>query len=57
MGRQMSAGVLAYQRQMGCPSRMDNMVNIFDIGEPGKVVKVADQRQFYKEWLNSIRNG
>jgi len=54
MSRQMSNGRRAYQMKMGEQARLPDLVDIFDETSRGSVATVADQRRFYRQWLESL---
>lgn len=56
MSSQMGHGVKAYCLEMNQPASLKNMVNIFDYAPLECVSTVEEQRQFYKEWIESLRS-
>ncbi len=55
MSRQMSGGRKAYIMRIGQPSRRTDLVDIFDpVEDFSSVATVAEQKDFYKKWLNSL---
>jgi hypothetical protein len=55
MGRQMGGGWRAYRLTLGQPARIADLVDIFSIGPDVVPVPVAEQREFYSRWLDSLR--
>lgn len=54
MSSQMSAGVVAYELQLGKPAELDDVVNIFDYEEFDITSDIQQQRDFYKCWVGSL---
>ena len=54
MSSQMSAGVVAYELQLGKPAGPDDLVNIFDYEVADITNDIEQQRDFYKRWLESF---
>jgi hypothetical protein len=55
MSSQMSSGVVAYELHLGISSEPTDIVNIFDYEEADIVNDIQQQRDFYKNWLESLR--
>ena len=55
MSSQMSAGIVAYELQLGVPSESEDTVNIFDYEEADITNDIQQQRIFYQHWLDSLR--
>ena len=53
MSRSMSGGRKAYVLQLGRPSGLSNLVDIFESANPEDIGTVAQQKDFYEEWLRS----
>jgi len=57
MGRSMGIrGLKIYKLAMGKPARMADLVNIFDAGEDVQPATVAEQAEYYQNWLSSLAN-
>ncbi|MNF69122.1 hypothetical protein [Pseudomonas sp. BF-R-01] len=54
MSSQMSAGVVAYELQLGKPAGPDDLVNIFDYEVADITNDIEQQRDFYKRWIESF---
>lgn len=54
MSSQMSAGVVAYELQLGKSAELDDVVNIFDYEETDLTNDIQQQRDFYKRWVESL---
>ena len=54
MSSQMSAGVVAYELQLGKPAGPDDLVNIFDYEVADITNDIEQQRDFYKRWHESF---
>jgi hypothetical protein len=57
MSRSMGAGLRAYKLTMGQPARTADLVNIFESGPDLEPCTVAEQEEFYRAWLESLKNG
>lgn len=55
MGRDMAAGLKVYKVQMGKPTSMKDLVDIFETGEDVEPVSVAEQQEFQEQWYESLR--
>lgn len=55
MSRDMGGGLQAYKLTVGQPGRIADLVDIFSTGPDVVPVPVAEQRDFYYRWLESIR--
>jgi hypothetical protein len=56
MSRDMGGGLRAYKLTLGQPGRIADLVDIFSTGPDAMPVPVAEQREFYSRWLESLRN-
>lgn len=56
MSSQMSAGVVAYELQLGKSSEPEDIVNIFDYNEKDITNDIQQQKDFYITWINSLHN-
>lgn len=54
MSSQMSAGVLAYEIELGKPTGDEDIVNIFDYEDTDITNNIEEQRKFYKKWIESL---
>jgi hypothetical protein len=54
MSSQMSAGVLAYEIELGKPTGDEDIVNIFDYEDTDITNNIDEQRKFYKKWIESL---
>jgi hypothetical protein len=54
MSRDMGAGIRAYQMRMGSPTKMEDLVFIFDSGVDVEAVSVAEQEAYHKQWIKSL---
>ena len=54
MALSMGAGRLAYKLILGKQAKTEDMVDIFDYDDKYSFVSIAEQRNFYKDWLNSL---
>lgn len=54
MSRDMGGGLRAYKLQLGQLGRTADLVDIFSTGPDVVPVPVAEQREFYLRWLESI---
>ncbi|MBF4555045.1 hypothetical protein H7698_03105 [Pseudomonas sp. p50] len=54
MSSQMSAGVLAYEIELGKPTDDEDIVNIFDYEDTDITNNIEEQRKFYKKWIKSL---
>lgn len=55
MSRQMSKGKAAYKIEIGKQARRENIVQIFEEGPDVIPSKVHVQREYFEEWLNSLK--
>lgn len=55
MCSQMSGGAVAYELSMGKPATFDDIVHIFDYEEENISKNLQEQREFYKIWLQSLK--
>lgn len=55
MARQMASGLLAYELVMGQQARRADLVQVFDPAEVTERVSPAQQEQFFREWIASLR--
>lgn len=55
MSSQMGHGVKAYYLEMGQSASLKNMVDIFDFAPIEYVATVEEQKQFYKDWIQSLK--
>jgi hypothetical protein len=53
--RDWSAGLIAYRMEMGRVVRKGDEVKIFDTGQDVEVATVAEQKAFWRKWLNAPR--
>ncbi len=56
MSRQMSGGRKAYVVNLGEPASRESIVDIFDYAGPNEVSSIKDQQEFYKRWVDSLKN-
>ncbi|WP_248743172.1 MULTISPECIES: hypothetical protein [unclassified Pseudomonas] len=54
MSSQMSAGLVAYEVRIGCPTDGEDSVNIFDYEEKNLTNDIQDQKKHYQLWIESI---
>ncbi|MDN4544868.1 MULTISPECIES: hypothetical protein [unclassified Pseudomonas] len=54
MASQMSAGIVAYELTLGQTSEPEDIVNIFDYEETDITNDIQEQREFYKQWIDSF---
>jgi hypothetical protein len=54
MGREMSGGLKAYKLTAGTQAKMSDLVFIFDCRPDTEPVTVAEQEQYYEQWLKSL---
>jgi hypothetical protein len=54
MCRDMGRGLKAYKLQLGHPAKLDDLVGTFETGSDIEPTSVAEQRQFFDRWLQSI---
>jgi hypothetical protein len=54
MSRDMGGGLRAYKLQLGQPGRIADLVDIFSTGPDVVPVPVAEQRECYLRWLESL---
>lgn len=54
MSRSMGGGREAYVLQLGRPSQMEHLVNIFDPAPESEIASVDQQQAFMREWMESI---
>lgn len=52
MAISMGAGYKAYKLKLGEHGKLSNLVSIFDNGDDVILCTVAEQEQFFKDWLN-----
>lgn len=52
----MGDGIKAYKLYLGKQAALANLINIFDYEYGLSCCSVAEQKAFYKEWLNSLDN-
>lgn len=55
MCSQMSGGAVAYELSMGKPATFKDIVHIFDYEEKNIAKNLQEQREFYKNWLQSLK--
>ncbi|WP_080344040.1 hypothetical protein [Pseudomonas syringae] len=55
MSSQMSAGLMAYELELGKQARRENLVNIFDHEEENLTNEPTMQSEYFKNWLNSLQ--
>jgi hypothetical protein len=56
MSRQMGGGRKAYIAYIGEQARREDMVDIFDDADLSLIGTMAQQSEFYKEWVTSIHD-
>jgi hypothetical protein len=54
MSSQMSAGLVAYELQLGRPTDLDDVVRIYDYEENDITNDIQLQQEFYKRWIESL---
>jgi hypothetical protein len=54
MSSQMSGGVVAYELCMGKTTGQDDIVNIFDYEDMDITNDIEQQREFYRQWIDSL---
>ena len=52
--RDMALGLKAYKHTLGCKGKSEDIVSIFDSGPDVQPATVAEQKAFWKSWLESI---
>jgi len=57
MCSQMSGGSVAYELKVGKPATFADIVHIFDHEENDIVQTLQEQKDFYREWLLSLKEG
>lgn len=55
MAREMGRGKAAYKMEMGKPALRENLVRIFEQGADVVPSPVARQKEFFNDWLASLR--
>ena len=55
MCRDMGSGMVAYKIEMGQRANRDNLVNIFEQGDDVIPSTLSQQRDFFKQWLQSVK--
>jgi len=55
MGRDMGLGMKAYRMIIGKHARIGDLLGIFDVGPDVTPATVAEQEEFFEEWLKSDR--
>lgn len=55
MSREMAGGGRAYRLTLGKPASRDDLVDIFDSGPDVMPASVENQREFFNDWLASLR--
>ncbi|QAY85075.1 hypothetical protein [Pseudomonas arsenicoxydans] len=56
MSSQMSAGLVAYELQLGRPAELEGVVRIFDYEENDITNNIQLQQEFRKRWIESLAN-
>ncbi len=51
----MGSGLQLYRLKLGEPAKTDHVVSIFASGPDVEPVTVAEQRDFFDQWLVSLR--
>jgi hypothetical protein len=54
MARSMGYGEKAYRLEIGRPAKSADLVSIFDTGPEVEPATLADQAQYYRDWLGSL---
>lgn len=54
MARSMGYGEKAYRLEIGRPARSVDLVSIFEAGPEVQPAALADQEQYYRDWLESL---
>lgn len=54
MSTQMGGGLIAYELSMGHPAKRSDLVNIFTPDTVKDEVLPAEQREFFKRWIQSL---
>ena len=54
MCRDMGRGLKAYKLRFGHPARLEDLVGIFETGPDIEPCSVAEQRQFFDQWVQSM---
>ncbi|MDG9923344.1 MULTISPECIES: hypothetical protein [unclassified Pseudomonas] len=54
MSSQMGGGLIAYELSMGYPAKRSDLVNIFTPDTVKDEVLPAEQREFFKRWIQSL---
>ena len=54
MSSQMGGGLIAYELSMGHPAKRSDLVNIFTPDTVKDDVLPAEQREFFKRWIQSL---
>lgn len=55
MGRDMAAGLRVYKVQLGQPSNVKDLVDLFETGDDVEPVSVAEQAAFQEQWYASLQ--
>lgn len=55
MSRSMGSGDKAYKMTMGAPSKLTDLVSIFDTGPDVDPATIAEQEAFHDAWIESLR--
>ena len=56
MGRQMGGGRRAYKLTLGHQAHFSDLVDIFEYTDAAQISDVDEQKTFYEQWLESLRN-
>jgi hypothetical protein len=54
MSSQMSNGLVAYELELGIPSKEENIVRIFDYEDRDITNDINEQQTYYKNWIISL---
>nr|WP_093414863.1 MULTISPECIES: hypothetical protein [unclassified Pseudomonas] len=55
MSSQMSCGIVAYELRWGEPTEDEDLVRIFDYEDENLASTIEDQRQYYRQWIESLK--
>ncbi|WP_189971958.1 hypothetical protein [Streptomyces violascens] len=55
MNIQMGRGLQIQIRRMGSPATREDQVDIFGAADPDTIGTVAEQRQYFERWLDSLK--
>jgi hypothetical protein len=53
--RQVDGGVTAYELVPGCRATEDKLVDLFEYAPPAVIASVEEQKHYFQDWLNSVK--